>query len=937
MVQSQAEAGRSKSDKIDPLRANAALQRWRRSVAEAMGQDPGAPLDQPDRRLLMLRIFGSTRRLGDLCMAHPAAAASALMDGPSTVLADAARDLAALDGGVGGPDCLHAALAPLKNRADIALAVAELGGKWSVAEATAARVDFAERLVETALRWLVRAAVKRGELQVDDPNNIMAGICAVAGGDFAHEDLAPYGPLELIVIFDESAFSGAAARGADRVFVRIGAEIREAFEGKPGDHLIFSLRTPLGSGVGGAGYSDSFARVRKMVEGPQSEALRNWLATARIVAGDRSGGGGFLEDIEHKIWSGAPVLSDDMRAALKKESDDPRSAFRRVAELCRLAIGGTRPVFRTASAREVFETASTSKAIPADAARRLGAGEELAHLIVNRAQMMKGSAALDASREDEQEALAVLCGFADYGDLAAALDGARIDAQNTLMRLISGPHNEVERYGDPEGGPMDADKLEDLGFANGQTLSSAIDAWVRRAAAQGGDSRFSALAPGLLTAFGETQRPNKAVQLFDKLVSGADDKAALFALVGEGAPQRDPIIDGLGCFGGAIEPLLDGPQSAAPLWENPGEETPRSGEEWIARFTPPKVEKGANLEALVSWRRETIARIAFYAAGGAMDFDAAAAALEAVHMRALCDAFEWTRLHATGAAGEARDDIALHVFNGAGAHLPGSPTYLGFIASDGAGAGANSFAKDYLASLQTFGEGVFAVTPDATYRPAGVSGAIAPELASFRSYVQSEAVAYDQIMLGRARLIAGGEAISKSAHEALRGAVSSGRKADILFRDLDRARAQRMRRQRAASDWDLDRIEGGRQDIELVISTLIYRHASAHPAVQTQSVEEALATMARAELLSEDTAQALGAARAFWTRLQTVRALAQWTDPVHQPIRPRFASLIARSAGVDKYSQVRPMMRGYADDVSRFYAQLVLGRPSLSVVSQVAG
>jgi hypothetical protein len=36
---------------------------------------------------------------------------------------------------------------------------------------------------------------------------------------------------------------------------------------------------------------------------------------------------------------------------------------------------------------------------------------------------------------------------------------------------------------------------------------------------------------------------------------------------------------------------------------------------------------------------------------------------------------------------------------------------------------------------------------------------------------------------------------------------------------------------------------------------------------------------------------------------------------------------------VQKFEQVRPMMRGYADEVARSYAQLVLGRPSLNVAS----
>ena len=937
MANSGVRDSHEQSDKIDPRRAGAASVRWRRAVSEAMGQDPGASLDQPDRRLLMMRVFGSTRRLGELCMSHPDAAAMALMEGPSAVLAEAARDLAGLDRGVGGPDALHAALAPLKNRADIAIALAELGQKWSVAEATAARVDFAERLVETALQWLVRAAVKRGELNVNDPNNFMQGVFAIAGGDFAHEDLAPYGPLDLVLLYDEKTFSGQAARGADRVFVRIGAEFREAFEGKPGDYPLFALRTPLGSGVGGAGFADSVGRLRAAADGPQSLNLQAWLASARIVAGDRNSGGQFLESIEDLAWGDKPIFNDEFRENLEKASDDPRASFRNVADMCRLAIGGLRPVFRTASAREVFETAASSKAISSDAARRLIAGEELAHLVVSRTQMMKGTAAIEVSREDEQSALAALCGFSTYDSLKVALEGARSDAQNTLRKLLRGPHEEITRY-QPEGeGVQDADKLEDLGFLNGESLSAAVDAWVKSASAHAGAERFSSLAPGLLTEFGETQRPDQAVRLFDRMVSSTSEKEDVFSLVGENAPQRGPLVDTLGCFGAAISPLGDGQAAGMMFFENGGVETPQTGEEWLSRYTPPKTKDAKDCTALAQWRQDLVARVAFAASSGATSFEAAADALESIHIRALTDTFNITMSTAPKSENSAGDKIALHVFEGAGALLPGGATHIGFIAKEDMGEAGEAFVKRYLGALEQFGEGILAVTPDLSHRPSGVMGALAPSVDAFKTYVQSEAVAQDQIMLARARVIAGNDKVVQLAREALRGAVSGARKADILFRDLDRARAQRMRRERPTSEWDIDRLEGGRFDLELVISALIFRHAPAHPFVQEENIKEALSAMARSGLISEDVAQSLNAARVFWARLQVVRALAQWSDPVREPVRPRFGKLIARAAGVEKFDQVRPLMRGYADDVSRLYSQILLGRPALSVVTQAAG
>lgn len=937
MATSSAQPPLETGDKIDPSRAKTGMVRWRRALAEALGEDPGAPLDQPDRRLLMLRVFGATRRLAELCMTHPAAAAIAIMDGPSSVLAEAARDLSALDRGVGGPEALHAALAPLKMRADVALSLAELSGQWSVSEATAARVDFAERLVETALRWLVRAAVKRGELTVEDGDNFIKGVFVVAGGDFAHEDLAPYGPLDLIILYDDEAFAGPASRGADRVFVRIGAEIREAFEGKPGEYPLFALRTPLGSGVGGAGYADSAARVRTTAEGPQSQALKIWLATARIVAGDRVAGGTFLEDIESLVWGDTPILTDELRDNLEKESEDPRAVFRRIADLCRLAIGGSRPIFRTASASEIFETAAKSRAITEDAARRLIAGEELAHVAVSRAQMMKGNAALEVEREDEKKALAALCGYSSHDALADVLRGGQVEAHNTMRRLARGPQEEMALYRAEEEDCEDADKLEELGFSNGVSLSVAVDEWARRAAVQGGDRRFSSYAPGLLTDFGETQNPNLAVKLFDALLSNVDDSAGLFALVGEGSAQREPLVDALGCFGTSVAPLTESATAAAAFFENAGVETPQTGREWLTRFMPPSIEEGASLAELAEWRRQLIARVAFCAAGGTTSFDAAVEALNAAHKRTLSDVFEIARKTAPKEAQGAGKNIALHIFDSAGPHLPGEATHLGFIAEQPLEEKGEAFARHYLGLLGEIGEGVFSITPDASHRPSGVTGALAPDLAAFKNYVQSEAVAHDQIMLARGCVIAGDDKMMEKARDALRGAVAGARRADILFRDLDRARAQRMRRERPNSEWDIDRIEGGRLDVELVISTLIYKHASAHPFVQETNADEALDAMARSDLIAEETAQALKSARGFWARLQLVRALAQWSDPVQTPVRRRFGKIIARAAGVEKFDQVRPLMRGYSDDVSRLYTQIVLGRPPLSVVAQAAG
>lgn len=912
------------TETIDPTRAGSGAGRWRRALAESLGQDPGATLDEPRRMLAMLKIFGSTRRLADLCFKYPVFAGQAFLEGPSQVLAEVARDLTALNGGVGGPDALYNALSPIKNRADIAIAIAEISGQWTTGEATAARADLAERIVETALAWLVRVSVNRGELPVTLEDGGAKGVFALAGGDFAHEDLAPYGPLDVLVVYDAAAFDGPAQRMAERAFVRIGAEFREAFEGKPGDYPLYSVRTPLGNGVNGAGYVESAARVLAALNNPQQNPAKRWLASSRVVAGDRRAGGEFLEAAEEIIWSKGEMLGDNGRAELLRLSDDPRHVFRAAANLLRWSLGRSRAIFRTASAREVFKRASEAGAVASDVAARLSVGAEFAQMIVSRAQAMKGAAAFSAATPDEQGALASLCGYADYNSLAAARDGAIADARNALVRLLEGPRADFARFRSAERNPDDVDKLEDLGFRNGANLSSMIDGWAELCAT-GGDTRFSEIAPGLLTAFGETQHPDEAVRLFDRILR-LEESSARKIHTSTRAGVRDGLVDALGCFGGAIEPLIETADACSALFEPRGAETPKSGREWLARHGSPNARAGAGV--IAAWRREQIGRVALCAAAGDMGFDAASSALEAIQTVTLQKLFD-AALRDSDAAAE----ISLHVFDGPARGIPGYATPIGFMSGSPAGEAQEKIARAFVDSLGGLGEGVFALTPDVSHRPGGISGPLAPEAAQLKSYIQSEAVAHDQILISRARVIAGPEKAQAAATSALRGAVSNPKRAEILLRDLDRARAQRLRRDRAGSPWDLEQSEGGLFDVELIISTLIYRHAGAQPALQSSPPADALDHMARAGIINVEVAETLKGARAFWTRLAAARALGRWSDPQREPVRPRFAALLARAAEVDSFTQVRPIMRGYAEEVTRLYSQLVLGRPSAGLVA----
>lgn len=922
MAYQQKSAIRAGADasKIDPGRAAAGVARWRRAVAETLGQDPGIGLDEPRRQLVMLKVFGSTKRLADLCLRYPAYGARALQEGPRDILDEAAADLTALTTGVGGPDALHGALAPINARAEIAISLAEISNDWSPAQANAARVALAERLVETAVGWLIRGAVSRGELPVTmGANSIADGVFVLAGGDFAHEDLSPQGPLDMLVIYDQAKFDGPQINMAQRAFIRIGAELREAFEGKTGDFGIFSLRTPMGSGVNGAGLVETMARMQAAFADPQRLAVKRWVATARVVAGNRSVGGAFLEGAEEAVWATSPGLSEMAHDDLEAVSSDPRAEFRAVANLLRWSLGKTRPVFRAASTNHVFTTAALSSILPDHVAERLCAGNNFVQMVVSRSQAMTGMPDARPGHQDEETALAALCGYDDLVHFSAVRAGVLAEARNALARILSGPKSDFDRYTPASQTADDIDKLEDLGFRDGETLSDIVEGWAALCRQTDGQ-RFSAIAPGLLTAFGETQRPDMAVKLFDRVlltVNTTEDQGA------SPVCANDALIDALGCFSAAIAPLTENSDIVQEFFQERGAEVPANGREWITRFPPPR--PTSRLSDIKDWRDGALARIALYLSARDITFSAAADILAEIHRSTMSVIFEHVRLPS-----QAR--IALHVFDDARFGLPGGATVLGFI-GDEAREDNEAVARKFLDALSNMGAGVFSICPDVSHRPSGSKGRLVPDIAAMKGYIQSEAVAHDQVMLARARVVAGDEGQCEDARRALRTSVANPRRADILFRDLDRARAQRIRQDKAGCEWDIDAIEGGALDVDLIIATLIYRHAAALPSIQSVSADVALDLMVRADLVGQPVAETLKAARLFWLRLGVLTAMSQWTNPQTMPVRKRFAALIARAAEVETFAQVRPLKRGYADEVIRLYAQIVLGRPSMALVA----
>ncbi|MEO1015236.1 MAG: hypothetical protein AAFX08_08630 [Pseudomonadota bacterium] len=917
------------NDRLDPQCATARVKEWRRELEKALGAAPSADLEEPRRVLAMLNALGRTRRTAEAAMRRPTVAAEALLGGADDVLDAAFADLEGLRDGVGAGHTLNGALSSIRGRMDVGLDIAELVGDISASEACESRAWFADRIVEAALSWLVRAAVGRGELALGPTGDAMEGVFALASGDLATRDLIGGAPIEAIVVYTGDRFTDRAASAAERAFVRIGAELKEVLSGAPGEPCVFALKTPLGDGVNGQGVVETDARLASTIANPQMGELADWMAGARLIAGDADAGGAVLERLDDVIWNATPLEFDDNPV----EDADPAAAFVRIASALRRLHGAARPCFRAPRTAEAIRIAGESGLMARHAAERLSAGARFALTVASRAGMI-GDGAFDRDRDS----LAALCGFSSTDKFDLALYGAMADAEDAFERLAAGPHAAFAPFRPSNNdGPSrdstqsdasadasadarpDATTLEALGFKDGEAISLQIDDWAARwTDADGAAPRFAAIAPGLLTAFGETKSPDAAARLFDATLRATTvDQETLAASLRDSSVQEG-LAHALGDFGPTAAPLTETAAGAAFLLQTDDIDHPVDADELLMRFGPDGVDSQKQLAA---WRRLTIARVSGLAAFGILNMDAAADALRQIQDRTLTSLFA----SCTAEAG-ANDACLLRLasrFDGA----PDAKSALVFAAPEASLSAAETAARAFLEQAGGLCDGPFALNVSADKRPGGDAAPLVASFDRIKAFLNEEAIATDRLAYARAVVLVGDDA---AIGDALKGAANPNRRADAMMRDIDRIRTQRMRQ--AGDEHDslspYDQPDGGSADVELVISILIHRHVAANPELRSASVDEALDRLARADLIGHDVARALKAAHGFHVRLAAARGFAGWRDARRTAPRRRFGELLARSAGVGEACLIKPLAVGHAAHIRSLYGQLAQGRPA---------
>ncbi|MGZ3216065.1 [protein-PII] uridylyltransferase family protein [Paracoccus sp. T5] len=802
-------------------------------------------------------------------------------------------------------EALGIALRRAKRRVALQAALADLGGVWTLEQVTRALSDLADRAVDLALRVHVAAEQRRGKLP---PTRADAGgILALAMGKGGAGELNYSSDIDLIVLFDETAYAEADQMEARAALIRATRKMAATLSDATAHGYVFrtDLRLRPDAAVTPVCISTAAALAYYEAEGRTWE--RAAFIKARAAAGDIAAGERFLRELRPFIWRkhldfAAIQDAHDMRLRIRDHKGLGgrlevaghnlklgQGGIREIeffTQTRQLIAGGRDPELRARDTVGGLRALAEKGWVPPEVAAELIDHYRQHRDIEHRIQMVNDAQTHALPKEAEGlRIVAALTGEADVDAWCAGLKARLARVHDLTERFFAPGEVQAER-------PHISDEADAI-----------IERWQTYPALRSDRAQqiFRRIEAPLLERMARAGHPAEALMRFDSFLSGLPAGVQLFSLF-EANPQLiELIVDICGtapALAGYLArhpAVLDGVLGGSFFAPWPGEPGLRADLDRALQraLNAPGGGYERALDAARRWSHEWHFRIGVHHLRGLIDADEASgqyADLAGACLGALLPvtAADFARRHGPapgrGAVVLGMGSLGARVLN-AGSDLDLIVIYDtdGIDASDGPRPLA---ARPYYARLtQAMVTALSALTAegrlyevDMRLRPSGRQGPVATAVQSFETYQMSEAWTWEHLALTRARCAAtlGRDAEALAAHiEALRVAVLAARGGDArVMPDLASMRARLFAAKAPDGPWDAKQGPGHLQDIDLLAQACALR--AADPARTTLAQ---LRAGRRAGLLTKEAAEQLGSVwRSLWRlhaagRLLTDRAL----------------------------------------------------------------
>ena len=833
---------------------------------------------------LMLGIASQSPYLWRLALQNPARLIRILKENPDERFdAIITECLGSSELYTGDEAALMRALRLAKQEAALLIALADLGGVWTVERVTEALSKLADTALQSAWNFVTQEEIARGKLIApenrDEPPQ--CGLVILALGKHGAGELNYSSDIDIVVLYDPDRASLADGVDAGPLFVRMVKAIVRLVDQRTADGYVFRVDLRLRPDPASTPVAISVASAFAYYESVGQNWERAALIKARAVAGDLAVGEAFLVDLVPFIWRKYfdfaaiadihamkrqihAVRGHEAIAVAGHDIKLGRGGIREVeffVQTQQLVFGGRRPALRGRRTLDMLVALQADGWISTEARDDLTRAYRFLRGIEHRLQMVADEQTQRLpTDEDELKRFSRFCGYAGIDAFSKALISMARLVERHYARLFEEGADLAAGEGSLvfTGTVDDPDTIETLrrmGFSEPEKATETVRGWHfgRRSAVTSPRARevLTELVPSMLQAFGKSADPDGALATFDRVLGGMPAAVELFAILREHRPILTLFADILGSAPRLADIVANRPHLLDaiidPAFVEPFPPLPAL----IDRISS-AIGEHQQIEDFLDRLRET-GQHEMFLVGVRM----LSGVLSPVKAGEAYSAIAETLIRVTLAEVERRFAIDHGYVKGGRVAVLGMGrlgskemtatsdldliVLYDFDPDQGESDGARPLdpvvyygrlTQRLISALTVPTRRGMLYAVDMRLRPSGNKGPAATQYRGFLDYhTQGEAETWEQLALVRARPVAGQPDFMDEVAGQLRGIVSRQRDPLRVAHDAAEMRALIAKEKGESDPWDLKLASGGLMDIEFLAQTLVLASAHVHPAL----------------------------------------------------------------------------------------------------------
>ena len=899
---------------------------------------------------LLTALGGNAPYLAELALRDSAALLACMETGVEAHIAALLGELGKLHASL-PRHVLSKSLRQAKRQIALALAIADIGGLWTLERITGALSELAELSLRAAIRHLLLELHEAEQITLPNPQTpeVGSGIVALALGKLGAWELNYSSDIDLVLLYDpDNAAYGPEASGQ---MARLARDLTTMLAARDEDGYVFRVDLRLRPDPSATPPVVALPTALTYYESHGRTWERAAFSKARPVAGDIALGAQFLSAIRPFIWRkylDFAAIHDihemkrqidaqtGVQALLGQDVKRGGGGIREIefiVQTLELVWGGQEPALRIPATLQALPALVRSGHLQDKVARELAADYRELRRIEHRLQMVadRQTHALP-STEAGLDAFMVFLGEPHFRKTFLLLQ-ARVHRHFRAFFDTSGEPQPVIDPGQ-DGPPPEAFSahLHKLGFRDIRHIAERLRDWAsgRMSALRTPRARemLDGLVPHLLDALAAQPDPDKAFAHFDTLLSQQRAGVQLLSLF-----QRNPaLLRRLAAVLGAAPALAEHLAQDAQALEallNP-----------TARFAAPKpvlkrqLAEAVDLEQATAITRLFVRREEFHLSvatlEGRMDADAAGrlrTALAESALSLLLPLVLAAHKKRYGNIRGARFAVVAMGKAGASEMLAGSDLDLMMLYDFAPAAIAPTpwfvrLSHAFTGALTARGKEGQLYHIDMRLRPSGNAGPVAVSLSAFRHYHRQESWTWERLALTRARVLAATPGFAPVVRAAISEALCRPEPAQKILADTAVMRDRLGAELPPRGIWDVKTQPGGMMEVMFIAQALQLIHGPAQPNLFQPNTKAALLALGEAGNLNADDASLLAEADFFWRSIQGINRITGLSDRAEEPPPAMLAPLLRATDSID-FSRLRAAMAETSATVRQIFDRII--------------